>query len=110
MSRTSKSTPKDTEQSTLKELDQTFAFVCRNFLKFQDDSPPTLALRENYILDFETLMGYREEELEQLTFTPVGTKTPLPLMKAFSSKLRWLRDWNLHLMSENDDRELTEEE
>ena len=61
-------------------------------------------------MDFETLMGYREEELEQLTFTPVGTKTPLPLMKAFSSKLRWLRDWNLHLMSENDDRELTEEE
>ena len=100
MSRTSKSTPKDTEQPTLEELDQTFVFVCRNFLGFKDDSPPILALRENYILAFNMLMGYNEEELGQLTYTPVGSKTPLPLMKAFSSQLQRLREWNCHLMNE----------
>ena len=78
MSHTSKSTPKDTEQPTLEELDQTFAFVCRNFLGFKGDSPPILALRENYILDFNMLMGYNEEELRQLTYTSVGSKTLYP--------------------------------
>ena len=110
MSRTSKAAPKDQEEPTLIELDQTFAFVCRNFLGFKDDSPSTLALRENYILNFEMLMAQSEEELEQLTYTPVGTKTTLPLMKAFSSTLKRLREWNFYLMSEYDDRPLTEEE
>ena len=110
MSRTSKTTPKDTEQPMLEELDQTFAFVCRNFLGFKDESPPILALRENYILDFNMLMGCNEEELGQLTYTPVGSKTPLPLMKAFSSHLKWLRKWNFHLMREYGDHPLTEEE
>ena len=105
MSRTSKTTPKDTEQPTLKELDQTFAFVCRNFLKFT-----TLALRENCILDLSTLMTQSEEETEQLTYTPVGRKAALPLMKAFSSHLKRLCEWNFYLMSEYEDRPLTEEE
>ena len=109
MSRTSKTTPKDPEQPTLEELDQTFAFVCRNFLGFEDDSPPNLALWENYILDFTTLMAYNEEDLKQLTYTPVGTTTPLPLMKAYSLKLKWLRDWNFHLVSEYRYHVLTEE-
>ena len=110
MSRTSSTTPKDPQQPTLEELDQTFAFACRNFLKFKDDSPPNLALRENYILDLSTLMAHSEEEIEQLTYTPVGTKTALLLMKAFSSHLKWLRKRNFHLMREYGDHPLTEEE
>ena len=73
MSRTSKTTPKDPKQPTLEELDQTFAFVCRNFLGFKNESSPILALRENHILNFDMLMAQNEEELEQLTYTPVGT-------------------------------------
>ena len=110
MSRTSKTTPKGTEQPTLKELDQTLAFVCRNFLELEDDSPPILALRENNILKLRKLMVRSDEELEQLTYTPVGTKDSVPLMKTYSSDLKRLCQWNSYLMSENDDRELTEEE
>ena len=94
----------------LEELDQTLAFMRRNFLGFKDVSPLILTVWENAILDFEMLMAYSEEELENLTYTPVGTKTPQPLMKGFSSKLKRLREWNFYLMSEYGDRTLTEEQ
>ena len=67
-------------------------------------------MRENQGLDFHTLVQHTEAEIEALVYTPIGTKAPQPLMMAYYSSIKWLREWNLHLVNANGGYWLTDEQ
>ena len=95
------------EQPNLSKLDDTLAYVCHDILKIDENSPIILAMRENLILSFDELLGRTEAQIEALTYTPIDSKAPQPLMTTYYLTINWLRKWNLHLMLENDRIPLT---
>ena len=96
------------ECPNLSKLDDTLAYVCHAILKIDVNSPIILARRENLIVSFDELLRCTEAQIEALTYTPIGSKAPQPLMTAYYSAINWLREWNIHLMLENNRIPLTD--
>jgi hypothetical protein len=101
---TSKTTVKhleqDSKQLVLNDLDPTLALVCCDILG--PHSPAIVAvLREAGITNFHLLDQLTEINIGKLTYTPIGSSTPRPLLLGSRLIFRAFIKWNKHLFVRN---------
>ena len=84
------------KRSSLPDLDPVLETICRDILSLKDESPIVLALKENAILDFPTLISMPDKKIEQLTVKEKGV--PTQLLQGYSaSQILWFKKWCAHL-------------
>ena len=108
MARTVKSESTGTDH--LPKLSTTLAFVCHDILELAEESPIILAMRENGVVNFRFLNVTTEEEIKSFTYTPIGTKAPVPLMPALAGTILSIRQWNALLTSQHGGKPLSEQQ
>ena len=74
-----------------------FTYICHDILELSKDSPTVLALGEAEILNIRLLMTFEEYEIDQLTYTPIGTNTTKPLVMGCRAHIKLFAKWYNHL-------------